>query len=219
MNIMQKIRSNFVWMRSGCINLNESMWEMPKSCCVKNESHQNSVNIWKSFSYFVYNTPWNPLFCDLQTVSINLMGHMYLSTHFCSFRGLENEINGNWAIFWRPNTGVEPYRDIIFFQFLANFWPKRPPPPFKIDKIVFLSIYCMFFGISPHFQTFFHDLRWHSLLRLYLLFLAKNEILAKMKNFAQNWPKTWYRQLEKSYSMVKDNIKVLENMHFSLKSE
>ena len=180
MNIMQKIRSNFVWMRSGCINLNESMWEMPKSCCVKNESHQNSVNIWKSFSYFVYNTPWNPLFCDLQTVSINLMGHMYLSTHFCSVRGLENESNGNWAIFWRPNTGVEPYRDIIFFQFLANFWPKRPPPPFKIDKIVFLSIYCMFFW---YFSAFSDIFSWFKVAQLVK---AVSTFFGQKWNFGQN---------------------------------
>ena len=148
---MKKIRSNFVLVCSGRINLNESMWEMPKSCCVKNESHQNSVKMWKLFSYFVYNTPWNPLFCDLQTVSINLMGHMYLATHFCSVRGLENESNGNWPIFWRLNTGVDPYRNIRFFSFWYIFGQKRPPPRFEIDKIVFLPTYCMFFGISLHF--------------------------------------------------------------------
>ena len=118
---MKKIRSNFVWVCSGRINLNESMWEMPKSCCVKNESHQNSVKMWKLFSYFVYNTPWNPLFCDLQTVSINLMGHMYLATHFCSVRGLENESNGKWPIFWCLNIGVDPYRAALRME-LRRSW-------------------------------------------------------------------------------------------------
>ena len=152
---MKKIRSNFVWVCSGRINLNESMWEMPKSCCVKNESHQNSVKMWKLFSYFVYNTPWNPLFCDLQTVSINLMGHMYLATHFCSVRGLENESNGKWPIFWRLNTGVDPYRNIGFFSVWYIFGQKRPPPVLKLIKSYFyllIACFLVFLRIFRHFS-------------------------------------------------------------------
>ena len=135
---MKKIRSNFVWVCSGRINLNESMWEMPKSCCVKNESHQNSVEMWKLFSYIVYNTPWNPLFCDLQTVSINLMGHMYLATHFCSVRGLENESNGNWPIFWRLNTGVDPKRHQAKFRERA--WSTADQTAWPHTEICFVEL-------------------------------------------------------------------------------